>query len=83
YKNAVVPSIYNCSCKYDNVNSKTKVIHYHGKKHCRIDDNGKFLYNSDKWYSEFEKIKHLDFVKDNIQFDSQLRKNIGKYNEKL
>jgi len=83
YKNAIVPSIYNCSCKYDKVNDKTKVIHYHGKKHCRIDDNGKFLYNSDKWYSEFEKIKHLDFVKDNIQFDSQLRKNIGKYNEKL
>ncbi|MFW6247185.1 MAG: hypothetical protein ACOC22_03385 [bacterium] len=84
YKNAIVPSKYNCSCKYDIVKEDTKIIHYHGKKHCRIDkENGNFLFNSDKWYKEFEKIKDLDFIKDNIQFDSQLRKNIGRYNEKI
>jgi len=78
YKNSIVSNDYNTSCKYDKVTKKTKILHFHGRKHCRLDKDGKYIFNSDKWYAEFDKIKELDFIKDNIEFDRQLRKYLPK-----
>jgi len=76
YKHIVMDASYNTSCKFGSINRRTKIIHFHGNKHCRI-ENGVYLYHSDLWYKEFDLIKHLDFVKDNIQFDKKLMENIG------
>jgi len=76
YKNSIVSNDYNTSCKYDKVKDTTKILHFHGKKHCRLDANKNYINNSDKWYAEFDKISELDFVKNNIEFDKQLRKHL-------
>jgi len=78
YKHKVVSSIYNTSCKFGTVDENTRIIHFHGRKHCRLDDEGKYMFNSDKWYEAFDKIKDLDFVKDNIQHDRMLRKYLPR-----
>lgn len=78
YKHTIVPSYYNCSCKYDKVNDETRIIHYHGKKHCRI-ENKEFLYNSNIWYEHFENLKNLDFLVGAIKYDHQLTINIDNY----
>jgi len=78
FKHFTANASFNTSCKYGRMNRKTKIIHYHGNKHCRIAD-GKYLFHSDLWYREFDRIKHLDFVKDNIQFDNKLMENIGAH----
>lgn len=44
YPHQLLSSNYNTSCKYDkHITDKDYpvMIHYHGKKHCRFDDNGK------------------------------------------
>jgi hypothetical protein len=46
---------FNTSCKYGQVDTDTKIIHYHGRKHCRI-ENGIFVYHSDLWYKEMEEM---------------------------
>jgi hypothetical protein len=73
YPHILMESDYNESCKYGKITDKTIIIHFHGKKHARI-DNEKFIYNSDIWYSYFDKVKDLPFIKDNIQFDRILRR---------
>jgi len=76
FKNSIVSHDYNSSCKYDEITDSTKILHFHGRKHCRVDEDGTYKFNSDKWYAEFDKIRELDFVKDNIQHDRQLRKHL-------
>jgi hypothetical protein len=34
YEHKLLDSKFNCSCAHDVVNSDTRIIHYHGKKHC-------------------------------------------------
>ncbi len=72
YKHHTAGASFNTSCKFGKLHRKTAVIHYHGNKHCRI--NGSYLHHSDLWYKEFDTIR--DFVKDNIQYDKQLRKHL-------
>lgn len=60
YKSKIVSHQYNCSCKHDNPNIKnTKVVHFHGRKHCRIDDSYEPKYNGkiwiDNWLEVFNK----------------------------
>jgi hypothetical protein len=75
YKHLVMDTSYNTSCKFGSIGRRTKIIHYHGNKHCRI-ENEAYLFHSDLWYKEFDSIKHLDFVNDNIKFDKKLTENI-------
>jgi len=72
YQHTTVGASFNTSCKFGKFHRKTAVVHYHGNKHCRI--NGSYLYHSDLWYKEFDTIREL--VKDNIQYDKQLRKHL-------
>lgn len=76
FKHKTLGASYNTSCKYGKIWRGTAIIHFHGKKHCRI-ENGKYLYHSDLWYKEFDAICHLDFVKNNIQYDNKLTDNIN------
>jgi hypothetical protein len=75
YNHSVMDSTYNTSCKYGSIGRRTKIIHFHGNKHCRK-ENGQYLFHSDLWYKEFDSIKKLDFVKNNIQYDNKLMENI-------
>jgi lipopolysaccharide biosynthesis glycosyltransferase len=78
YDYKILSSEYNTSCRHEPITDKARTIHYHGKKHCRILD-GQYLNHSDLWYKAFDKIKHLPFVKENIQHDRMLVKNLGKH----
>lgn len=84
YKSKIVSHDYNCSCKYDVVTNDTKVVHYHGRKHCRVeikDNMIQFLFNSNLWYDKFNLISNLDFIENNIEYDRQLRKYLRRINE--
>lgn len=62
YKGKIVESKYNCSCKHDDPNKKdTRIIHYHGRKHCRKDKEGNFIFNSHYWVNNF-----IECFEDNI-----------------
>ena len=75
YKHHLLPNIYNVSCKYGDVyNDKNLTIHYHGRKHCRFDEQNNFRCGSDLWYKEFEEVR--DFCKPWIRKDRMLRKYI-------
>lgn len=69
----VIGSEYNTSCKHEQLTENSKTLHFHGRKHCRI-ENGNYLYHADSWYRQFDKIRDWPFVKDNIKHDPQLRK---------
>lgn len=86
YPHIIVDPVYNTSCKYGTITDDTRIIHFHGKKHCRI-EKGSFECNSNLWYKYFEEVRSLKLVTDNIRHDRMLRHNIEKYeklkNEKL
>jgi len=76
YPHAILPQEYNCSCKHsDPYNELVYIIHYHGRKHCRIKD-GSFLNGCNLWYSEFDKVRYLPFVERHIQHDRQLKQHL-------
>jgi len=57
YPHLVADQKYNCSCKYSDINDPdVRVIHYHGKKHCRMDENKNVLFNGNLWVDRYEKI---------------------------
>ena len=72
----VIGSEYNTSCKHEELTENSKTLHFHGRKHCRIDEKGNYLYHADSWYRQFDKIKEWPFIKDNIKYDAQLRRNL-------
>ena len=78
YDHTLLDNSYNTSCKHDRINGTAKVIHFHGRKHCRV-DKGQFLYNSDLWYSEYEKIKNVEFIRFLADHDRQFRKYQDAY----
>jgi len=80
YPHIIVDAKYNTSCRYGKIDDNTVIVHYHGRKHCRIND-GEFLNNSDIWYRFYEEIKDLNVVKNNINKDRQLKKAFEMYKE--
>jgi len=65
YKGKIISNKYNCSCKHDNPKlDDVKIIHYHGRKHCRF-KNGQPLFNSDLWIKSWKEI--FAFNLSNIQ----------------
>ena len=57
YPHFIADQKFNVSCKYSDPRAAdTRVIHYHGRKHCRLDSNGKLLYNADIWVDHFNKV---------------------------
>lgn len=62
YPHFLLPSCYNCSCKYDNpYSNETRVIHYHGQKHCRIRGND-ILYNGELWLEKYHEVIREDLA---------------------
>lgn len=60
YKGKIISNKYNCSCKHDNPRlDDVKIIHYHGRKHCRF-KNGEPLFNSDLWIKAWKEIFSLN-----------------------
>jgi hypothetical protein len=73
YTHLVISKDYNTSCKYDQLCPTTKIVHYHGRKNCRWDeDNKKWLFNADLWIKEFKEIMNYTFMKDIILEDTRL-----------
>jgi len=67
----VMPSRYNTSCKYDqhiNDDGYPIMVHFHGKKHCRIGDDGQPKHNSEYWLYFFERCIN-DGVFDKVGMD--------------
>lgn len=53
---------YNVSCKYSTPKDPdTRVIHYHGRKHCRI-KNDKIIYNGELWVEEYKQAISKNFL---------------------
>jgi len=83
FPHIIVDQKFNCSCKYaDPTAEDVRVVHYHGKKHCRFSDKGIPRYNSDIWLDRFLKCREeglflelgLDII--NVDYgDKTFRKN--------
>lgn len=57
YEHNIVGNEFNFSCKYNDISKlKPRVIHYHGRKHCRLDEDDNFIFNADKWYNIYEEV---------------------------
>jgi lipopolysaccharide biosynthesis glycosyltransferase len=64
YKNTIVSGKYNCSCKHDDpTTSDTKIIHYHGRKHCSLDHNLNIKYNGNIWADNWNEV-YIDNICD-------------------
>jgi len=62
YPSKIIDSIYNYSCKHDKKHIKTaKIIHYHGRKHCRKDQNNNYIYNSIYWVQIWQSLFNINF----------------------
>lgn len=55
HNSQIISNKYNASCKFDIIDNDTKIIHYHGRKHCAI-ENDKVKYNGDIWIKEWLKV---------------------------
>ena len=76
YHHKLMPPVFNVSCRYGKPEhfADARVTHWHGRKHCRFeDDNKTHKYNSYIWYKEFEEIRERREVKKWIRKDKQLR----------
>jgi hypothetical protein len=63
YKHTVCDQKYNVSCKHsDPYDKDAKIIHYHGRKHCRMNEDGKIQYGGDLWIKEYEKAIEENFL---------------------
>lgn len=83
FEHKIVDPIWNTSCKYGEITKNTKIIHFHGKKHCRIGDPVPF--NGQLWlniYYEVLKNNILDVQSwtpsDDETLDKFLRWKNGK-----
>jgi hypothetical protein len=57
FPHILVGTEFNRSCKYDDPTKEdTRVIHFHGRKHCRIGRNGDFIYGGDIWFGFFKEV---------------------------
>lgn len=53
FTHRILDAGWNRSCRYDDINKpQTKIIHYHGRKHCRKG----LPYGGDKWMSVFKAV---------------------------
>jgi hypothetical protein len=84
FPHKVAPCEYNASCKYgDPYRSGACIIHYHGNKHCRLNDNGYWRYASDLWYRAYAEIADKPEVQATVRYDRMLRKYQNRALERL
>jgi hypothetical protein len=62
YKHFACDQKYNVSCKYSTPKDPdTRVIHYHGRKHCRMKKD-KILYGGELWMEEYNQAASENFL---------------------
>jgi hypothetical protein len=78
YPSTVVSHWYNTSCKYDDPkNPECRIVHYHGQKHCRISEDGRFLNHSDMWLRQFDEVRGK--LEKYVEHDRQLFYNLPRW----
>lgn len=66
FRHFVCDQKFNVSCKYsDPYHKDTRVIHYHGRKHCRLNDSSLIIYGGDLWVQEYEEVIKDDYLEIN------------------
>jgi len=88
YPHIIVEDSFNASCKYPNPSGVIKIMHFHGKKHCRFNEQGKPINNSDLWLkylklcyqANISNIKSLKFKEDKMlqRYENQVLSFLGK-----
>jgi hypothetical protein len=66
YPHKLMDACYNTSCKYDkkiHEDGYPVMIHYHGKKHCRLNDKGKPLFRSERWVEVYDRCRQEDIFR--------------------
>jgi len=80
YPHKVADQKYNASSKYSDIDDEDiRIIHYHGKKHCRLNKHGDMIFGSDKWikvYNEIVENNVADILNWQPAGDRMLRKYI-------
>lgn len=82
HKHYILDCIYNTSCKFGKITDDTRIIHFHGRKHCRINDKGEYLFNSHLWYKTFDEVRDRNCIIKWIDKDKQLNKYLKVHDEK-
>lgn len=60
YPHKILGSEWNCSCKHANpADPATRIIHYHGGKHCRIG----LPYHGERWFRMWEEVRALNLAR--------------------
>lgn len=63
YKHIVADQKFNCSCKYSKPEGKdTRIIHYHGRKHCRTGKDGSLIYGGKIWVDTLNEAISKNFM---------------------
>lgn len=97
YPHQLEAQAFNVSCKYGLAShfKSAVIVHYHGRKHCRIEPNDgtntrtkhhltkswNFLNASELWFPEFQKIRHKPWVEPWIKKDRQLRHYLPRWKQ--
>jgi len=80
YSHFVCDQKFNVSCKYsDPLDGGTRVIHYHGRKHCRRNDEGTVLYHGDLWLQELNEASHKNYLNINKAPHDRMYKKYLKF----
>lgn len=78
YPHLIVDGQYNVSCKYPNPSGILKIMHFHGKKHCRFGEDSVPINNSEIWLNSFKEC-YLNKISQIQELNWQEDKMIRKY----
>lgn len=63
FPHKIVGPEFNRSCKYDDpYKEDTRIIHFHGSKHCRKNDDGTYKYNGEIWVKFWNEVWAQDLA---------------------
>lgn len=80
YPHQIIDKKYNLSCMYGVIDDDTRIVHFHGSKHCCLTGRKKLMYNGNLWFKYFNQLSSSQIIKDNIQFDKYLVDTLGLLN---
>jgi hypothetical protein len=80
YPHIILDDRYNTSCKYSKIHNDTRIIHFHGRKHCRLEENNKPLFMADVWINYYKECSEKNICNlNNLDIpDRKLKKFIMK-----
>jgi len=82
YPHYVANQKFNISCKFsDPYKEDSRILHYHGSKHCRLNEHGRPIYHAEIWLNHFEEVKH-EINKELMYKDRQLRRYLNAKKKK-